>query len=336
MKNKIKQNIPNFLLIYYRKVSNYYRLKKLVTNDRKLFFKNASLYSEDGYNERQLKYRLIYAVHGIEKGLSHENLRLGFGKEQLVYIKTLLDEYVRMGITKNCSVYLDTISVLSEYVNVHKEKDYDLSYFNEVYFEFLDEIININSLRTGVLKKIETKDNNKKNFAELSKERFSVRDFSKKEVTNDVIRNVVDIALKTPSACNRQMWTVKAIKDENKIERVLSFQRGFSGYDTPPILFLVTVSLESFQFPRERNQAFVDGGLFSMSLLYSLEYHNLAACALNSELTLEDEKEIREILDIPKSEVMIMFIASGYFKKEYFVCKSPRLDADEVLMIIED
>lgn len=336
MKKKVKQLIPNFMWIRYRRISNYYRLKKIVNNDRKQFFRNASLYTESGYKKNQVRYRLIYAVHGIEKGLSHEELRLGFGREQLVYINSLLVEYLKLGLSKESLEYVDTIEVLSKYMKIHKEKNYDLSYFYNIYDEFILEIENCQTNRTGIFQKKKETVNKEKNFYELSQNRYSIRDFSDEKVSDEIIKQAVQISLKTPSACNRQMWNLKAITNKKKIEEVLSYQRGFTGYNNPPVLFLITVSLESFQFPRERNQAFVDGGLFAMNFIYSLEYLDIASCALNSELTLEDEKKIRTILDIDESEVMIMFVAAGYFKEEYLVCKSPRVEVNDILTIIED
>lgn len=335
MKATIKKITPSSIVILYRKISNYLRLKKLSSNDLNRFYKHASLFTESDYTENQIKYRLIYATHGIEKGLSHSELRLGFGKEQLIYINELLDEYNELGISKNDCAYQDTISVLSEYLKIHEKHNYDIKYFENTYRKYYLEIKKNNLENAGVIFK---KANDKKanvDFLQLAKNRYSVREFDSRDVSNELINNAVEMSLKTPSACNRQMWKIRAIKNQDKIKNALNYQRGFSGYDIPPVLFLVTVSLESFQFPRERNEPFVDGGMFAMSILYSLEYLGLAACALNSELTLEDEESIRKILSISSSEVMIMFIAAGHFKEDYIVCKSPRLPTENILTIVE-
>lgn len=334
MKEKIKKIIPNFLMIYYRRIINYYNLKKIVRNDQNRFYRHASFFTGEDYSENQLKYRLIYATHGIEKGLSHEDLRLGFGKEQLVYIRSLLDDFHKMKLSNQLLEYQDTINVLSEYLKVHSESEYDVSFFYDIFDDYINEIEDNCLNRAGIISKNKMSNNETKNFFELSQNRYSIRDFSSQEVPNDIIEAVIKLSMKTPSACNRQMWKVIAIKDKEKIKTVLFHQGGFSGYEAPPVLFLITVSLESFQFPRERNQAYVDGGLFSMSILYALEYYNIAACALNSELTLESEEKIREILTIPKDEVMIMFVALGYSKEKYIVCKSPRVDINEILTIV--
>lgn len=333
MKKTIKKYLPEKVLTYYRILSSRRRLFQLVKNDKNRFLKYSSLQFTNDTTNNQIRYRLIYATHGIEKGLSHIDLRLGFGQEQLVYIRDLLNMYVDLGMDKKDDEYVDTLSVLNEYYRIHNEKNYNLSFFNEIFKEFLQEIVGIHSERSG-MSILEYKSRST-DFKKLAANRYSVRNFSKKNVSNNLIHEAIKMSMKTPSACNRQMWKVRAIKEEGMINKVLQYQRGFSGYEAPPVLFLITISLESFQFPRERNQAFVDGGLFGMSFMYSLEYLELASCALNCEFTIEDEKSIREILELPDSEVMIMFIACGHFLEQYPVCKSPRISSNKVLNIID-
>ena len=62
--------------------------------------------------------------------------------------------------------------------------------------------------------------------------------------------------------------------------KALKIQGGFLGYAMPPVLLLVTSDIRAFMNNGERNEPFVDGGLFSMSLLYALEAYGLAACPL--------------------------------------------------------
>lgn len=100
----------------------------------------------------------------------------------------------------------------------------------------------------------------------------------------------------------------------------------------PPRLLLITADLNSFLFATERNQPFVDGGLFMMALLLGLTQLGLGSCCLNTAMGTERETAIRNIINIPDNEVFISFVAVGYFDSEILVPRSKRVAIDQVLI----
>jgi len=93
----------------------------------------------------------------------------------------------------------------------------------------------------------------------------------------------------------------------------------------------VTADLDAFLFAPERNQPFVDGGLFMMSLLLGLTQMELGSCLLNTAMGVEKEQKIRNIVDIPENEVFIAFVAVGNFDKNVLVPRSKRVESDSIL-----
>lgn len=81
----------------------------------------------------------------------------------------------------------------------------------------------------------------------------------------------------------------------------------------------------------ERNEPFVDGGLFSMSLLYALEAYGLAACPLNAMFSLSQDRQTRALLNIPDYELPVMYIAVGNFPESVPVCRSTRRDPKAIV-----
>lgn len=71
------------------------------------------------------------------------------------------------------------------------------------------------------------------------------------------------------------------------------------------------MDVRSFVSVEERNEPYIDGGLFTMAFLTALEYESLASCPLNTMMRKQQERDIRELLDIPNYEVLIAFIAIG-------------------------
>ncbi len=113
--------------------------------------------------------------------------------------------------------------------------------------------------------------------------------------------------------------------------KALKIQGGFLGYAMPPVLLLVTSDIRAFMNNGERNEPFVDGGLFSMSLLYALEAYGLAACPLNAMFNLSQDRQTRELLDIPDYEFPVMYIAVGNFPESVPVCYSTRYEPEKIV-----
>ena len=85
-------------------------------------------------------------------------------------------------------------------------------------------------------------------------------------------------------------------------------------------------------FAAERNQPFIDGGLFMMTLLLGLSQVGLGSCSLNTAMNSERENAIRKILGIPDDEVFIAFVATGHYNPAILTPQSKRIPVDEVLI----
>lgn len=162
--------------------------------------------------------------------------------------------------------------------------------------------------------------------------RHSVRNYSTKEVPQETLEEAVELAINTPSVCNRQPWHVRFYRERDEIETALSFQNGNAGFrHTIPVVALVTVDRAMFAGANERNQVFIDGGLFSMSLVWALHSLGLDSCMLNMSQPHSRMRALRAKLSIPESEAVVMFISIGYPAEGYRVARSPRRAVSEVV-----
>ena len=143
----------------------------------------------------------------------------------------------------------------------------------------------------------------------------------------------VRVAMRTPSVCNRQPTRVHIITDAELIKKAMPLQGGFRGYPMPPALVLITGDNQTMMNQDERNECYTDGGLFGMSLLLALEEQQIAACPLNTMLPMKRDEATRELLHIPDSEFLVMYIAVGHFRDEVKTCKSQRFSADEIVTV---
>lgn len=328
--DKIKSLLPNGVLNILRKLKAHTNTYLLFWIDRKNFL---NAYAKSSSKELEnIKAQIIFYGHSIEKGLSRENIRLGFGKTVIVHLLKQMEKYVLLGFNREDICFINATSIVNEYLSLHAENDFEITYIPKKYMALINDIKKIKSDLGGAIKHISVEKINKKqmNFKELALNRSSIRDYHGESVDKSLIIEAISIATKSPSVCNRQSSRVYVITDKDKIEQVLTIQRGFNGYTLPPCLILVTSDIQSFIDVKERNQPYIDGGIFSMSLVYALEYQGFATCILNAMFDNRGIKKTKEILNIPNSENLILYISVGNLKEEYTVPKSFRYPVDQI------
>jgi nitroreductase len=283
--------------------------------------------------------RIMFHAHAIEKGLSRSNFRGGFGKVAVPSLAKEMNSWMASGRDPSDMFFRSGASVMNAYFARHRDVRVDVSQFRALFSQPVAKIIDEATENDGGVlgaslereKKISINPENR--FLDVVYGRRSVRDFIPKPVADEDIEHAVRIAMQAPSVCNRQAVRVHRFQNKAAIKAALDIQGGFGGYDMPPKLLLVTSDLNSFLFAAERNQAYVDGGLFMMALLLGLQHVGLGSCSLNTAMNTERAEKIRKILDIPENEVFISFVAVGHYDPDVLTPKSKRIDSNEVLVL---
>lgn len=282
--------------------------------------------------------RMIFHAHAIEKGLSRSNFRAGFGKVAVPGLAKEMNAWLAAGHDIDDSFLQSSAAVMQSYFQRHAELGEDVSHFRQLFSQPVQDLIdNTTHKEGGVLsadqiREISDETENENRFLDVMYGRRSVREFTGQPVNDADIARAVQIAMQAPSVCNRQGARVHQFEDPATIKSVLEIQGGFSGYEMPPRLLLVTADLDAFLFAPERNQPFVDGGLFMMSLLLGLTQVGLGSCSLNTAMGTEKEAKIRSLINIPDHEVFISFIAVGHYDHNVLVPRSKRTSMTDVLL----
>lgn len=303
------------------------RLAYHATQDAARFWRHASLSTFDSTFE-QLVGRIMYNVHALEKGLAQtDTWSPGRGKKALKNLNDAMAIYRARGYDTSSFAYEQGMSIVQRYLERHTDYPEEVSFLPELVDNAFRNPAEAASFRGAGTKRVTRQQklgNAQKTFYELAEGRSSVRSFSGLPVDTAGVRRALEAAEKTPSVCNRQSWKVYWTEDKALAAQVLRHQRGFAYRQMPEVLLTVTVSNSAFVSPVERNQGFIDGGLYSMSVLYGLEAEGLAAVPLNACLYARDRKAVMSLLAIDESEEIIMFIAVGDHPEEAVVPMSDR------------
>jgi nitroreductase len=333
IKSTIKTIIPLFVLNRIRS----YRYRKLCKScykyDAIRFSKYSNSYTRWD-NSEKLIGQIIAEYHVIEKGLAMPNMRLGFGKELINDLILHCNLYAfKFDIQKEQFIY--ALRVIKEYKLEHEKQNYSLE---ESLLKSIDNLLSNNILLSPSKQIIMTKKNyfkfNKSSFKDFSNSRKSLRNFTG-IVDLDIIKKAIALAQNAPSACNRQPSRVYVVQEKGRIEKALKVQSGNRGFGhLANKLIILTVESGAFLGLHERNDLFVNGGIYAMNLLYALHYYQIGACPLNWAKMPEQDLELRKICNILPSEAIIMLIACGGVPDKFKLVASHKDDSSNILKVI--
>lgn len=281
--------------------------------------------------------KIIYYYHSVEKGLINEQIKFRFGKQKVPILIKQLKIWIERGYHTDNSQFIAGCSVLAKYYNIHITNKIDISDIvtDKDYFILSKYVIP----SIGGICCFEEKNYfnfSENNFKDFSNSRHSVRHFNGEFVPIEVIEEVIKLTSNAPSVCNRQTVEVILVNNEELSQKVLKIQRGMDATaHTVRQVLIVTSNMNEFVSEVERNQMFVDGGIFLQNLLYSLHYHKIAACALNWSKPFFYDFELRKAIKLNPALRIIAVVAIGYPKSNFKVPYSKRKNTSEILQIIE-
>lgn len=283
-------------------------------------------------NLTQIEGKIIAHYHVLEKGISHPAPKNCFSVPVAENLVKLINLYDSKTTTRSRQVNV-AVEVLKQYQVFSTNK-------NCLPKELVDQIEKLkvaSDFNPGFISY--TKENFFKNnsaaFDEFALSRFSVRDFTEENVEIDVLQAAIKVAQKTPSVCNRQTSKVHILTNKKDIERHLSLQTGNRGFGHKiNKLLIITSDIHFFEGPKERNQAFTDGGMFAMSLLYALHHKKIGAVPLNWAYNRCQDKALHDLGIVSQNEKVILFVGVGYVPDSLKVAVSVRRNLDEVVNIV--
>lgn len=281
-----------------------------------------------------LRALLTIDYHRIEKGLALPNPRTDFGQSSGLVRRLVrnLEIYIsRYGADESVSTTLGALHAYARFADWEPlkaklvELDAVLPGRCAPHFAGVLDCTDAELIARG-----------KRELSEFFSSRYSVRNFSDEPVQNEDLVRAVEMAHEgTPSVCNRQPYRVRVLTGKSR-DAALELQNGNRGFgETINKVLLVTVDTQYFETPGERNQPWIAGGLFCMSLMYALHSLGLGTCSLNWDVPPLTDMALRERVALRDSEVLIMMIGVGHYPKRFQVANSARVPTGEILSFIE-
>lgn len=289
--------------------------------------------------KRKLGAIIVRTAHGLEKAFSLPDVRLGFGSTNCHLLIERCNIYIiKYGVD---DIVSNAVGVLNYYRQYHIKHSFELEVSLTEKIEVLSAVarhVKTDSVSWGGVKTVKKSDILgivlSFDFAAFANARSSVRSFGPGVIPHSYLKTAVNIAMKSPSVCNRRAWRVNMYQGE-RLRKILEVQNGNRGFGHLLEQAVLIVGVLSSYSNQERNQVYIDGGLFAMSLIYALHSQGIGTCPLNTAFSLSSSQKFRRAAGLRRDEVPIMIVGFGWLKEKYAVTVSPRADPDAIIRLVE-
>lgn len=317
----------------WKRIFNRYKQINLFVREAVNFYMRQVKFNASSKTEADLlktQYTLLRLNHTIEKGMSLPEPRVNFGREKAMGIIAKLENYIEV-YGKQDSAFLEyPLNTLHGYVEFSKsigsdvaEVELSLKNLQTNYENLTGKPFEVKTHGIEVLPRQKIQAKAASSFEELLYSRHSVRSFEPEEVDRALIDKALELAQRTPSACNRQGWKTHVFNGE-AAHKLLLWQEGSCGFeDQIHTAILVTAEQRAF-LDHEVYQAYVDGGLYAMNLINALHSLGLGTIPVSCGFKYSKLRKLYSLFDIPESEVPIVIVCCGYMPEDVKVAVSER------------
>ena len=273
-------------------------------------------------------FDLLQLSHRLEKGLLIKNPKPMWGWDKAFSIAALL---------KSCEEDFSTITanaVLSAYLDAKSKSEFkeDRERYNEFIRSTGFQSVAFEGL--GGTQKIQAPlftSQEQLLFHRLFDTRHSCRVFAERHVLNKDLKEAVKMALRCPSACNRQPFHVYAINPIKLAEKLGRNRLQYSGDRT----LIVTGDVRAFN-TNELLDWIVSPSIFAGYLTLSLHSLGIGSCVVRKDLVKDNTytQAVRAITGMDESEQIVLEMFIGYYKDEFEVPCSNRAQSENIITFV--
>lgn len=255
------------------------------------------------------KYKILQTAHRLEKGLLNENPKPLWGWEKAEGIASLLkvnsDEFSNRTGKGVLKAYLES-KKQSEDVRERERANEFLAKYPEIEKE-------VTLGGALLLKRDDITIKDKEVIEKLFNTRHSCRDYEERLVSKDDIKAAISLALKCPSACNRQV-TNCYVYQSKELQTII-----------------LTTNIRAFEMS-EFNDWFISPAIFAGYLSLSLHLYGIGSCVYRKQLYGHHSynEEMKKKCIIPDDEMIVLELRFGYYRDKFKVAVSNRHNADDI------
>lgn len=308
----------------------YFAFRRTFDTEQKALLYGQAKYHENEVRNDDPRHRIIRNVHRLEKGLSMDDRRAVFAEGYIE--ETVADVLTAWNTDETNDDQLRwAVDVLAHYFEV-VEPTQPIARAEETFRDFLASIDYEPKERTPKPRReIERDPVDYEALRQLAEQRTSTRWFEQRDVPRDLIDDALEVALQSPSACNRQSFEFRIYDDPDVIDDITELPIGVAGYrDNIPCLAVIVGKHRAYFHDRDRHVIYIDASLAAMAFQFALETRGLASCCINWPVIPWRERRMADLLNLDEDEEVIMLMAIGYPDSDGMVPYSEKKDVERI------
>ena len=331
MKDRIKAMLPAERRVAIRRLLARVKVLSSYGYDARRFL-GASSAGRSADDEERLAAHITMDYHRLEKGMALPSPRYGFGRDAVLRLIRSIGRYEGSYGPSDITEFGRT--ALAGYRHFNQgNMDPDLEAAIERFLAPESASIDckgIDALTAATLFPFDSEVAQR-----FLTSRRSVRQFDGRPVPEELLQKAVRIAQQAPSVCNRQSARVFASNQREKMDEMLRFQNGNRGFgDRLGAVIVIASDMRAFTSLGERNQCWVDGGIFAMSMALALHSLQIGACMLNWSVEPGRDRALRRCLGIDDNYAIITMMGAGYTLDNLVVAASPRRRTEAIVRFV--
>lgn len=143
---------------------------------------------------------------------------------------------------------------------------------------------------------------------EAVKNRRSIRRYKDKEVEQEKLDKILEVARLAPSAANRQQWKFLVVRDENTIKNLVAAANGQQFIQEAPVIVAACSTESEHVMPCGQLAYTVDLSIAVSFMVLEAVEDGLGTCWLGAF----GEDKVKELLEIPDDIRVVAMFTLGY------------------------
>lgn len=278
-------------------------------------------------NGQKNNYAILQTSHRLEKGLCIRNPRAGWGFDKAENLIALIEKEKASSSSDRLAIEIGE-AVLAAYVSAKEKEPDESNKLNNLKVKLasagMELAVNEEYGGALLLKKEDILQD--QSVEKLFFTRHSVRDFADTAVDLKKLERAVTLALRAPSACNRQATHIYVINGEDRVKAGSSNEYHADKY------LIITGNMRAFGMS-ELNDWIVSTSVFCGYLSLALHAEGIGSCIFRKDIIRKSKynESIKAMCHIPDDEQIILEMAIGNYKEEFNVPVSHRREAKEII-----
>ena len=138
--------------------------------------------------------------------------------------------------------------------------------------------------------------------------RRSVRKYKKDQISEEIIKKLLNAAMCAPSALNEQPWEFIVVDDETLLDKISQFSNHSSFVKTAPLAVVVLANLDKVKSTLYHQ----DLAACTQNLMLEAVTHNLGTCWLGTYPKEDRMSYVKNLFNLPDNIEPFSIIVVGY------------------------